>query len=159
MADVLMNSPLNLPVSLSLRHSLADKAHLTPVNTPTNAVYVSLPSFVTVTGTLGNAKSEINKAMAGGLLIQSLGSVPQLGDKAGAILQGVGNLLTKQPNPASTNAPAKTNATAAEMLAEGLNGLLSRQKAGSKATNAPAALTSKTNTPSQDANKVPPPKK
>src|SRR5262249_54099437 len=72
MADVLTNSPLNLPVTLSLRRSLAEKAHLLPANTPTNTTYVALPSFVTLAGTLGDPKSEINKLVIGGLLARSI---------------------------------------------------------------------------------------
>src|SRR5205823_9728208 len=53
---VLTNSPLNLPLDLSLRRSLAAKVNLVPDNTPTNAKYAALPRFVTIKGTLGNPK-------------------------------------------------------------------------------------------------------
>ena len=41
-AEVLTNSPLNLPVEFALRRSLAEKASLLPPNTPTNATYARL---------------------------------------------------------------------------------------------------------------------
>jgi uncharacterized protein involved in outer membrane biogenesis len=56
---VLTNSPLNFPVDFWLRRRLADKAGLTPANTPTNVPYVQLPQFVTVRGTLGQPKSDV----------------------------------------------------------------------------------------------------
>ena len=61
-ANVLTNSPLNLPVTLALRRALAEKINLLPANSVTNAVYVELPSFVTLTGTLGDPKTEYQQA-------------------------------------------------------------------------------------------------
>ena len=114
LADVLTNSPLNLPVEFALRRSLAEKSSLLPANTPSDARYARLPKFVTVKGTLGDPKSDLNEYALGGMLLKSgVGIAEKLGVKVdlktGNVLQGVGNLLTGQ-KPATTNQPT-TNAT------------------------------------------------
>jgi hypothetical protein len=114
-AEVLNRSPLNLPVEFSLRRSLAQRASLMPADAPPDAAYVRLPDFVTVKGTLGEPKTEMNKAKLGGLLLKSgIGIAEQLGvkvgDKTGGVLQGVGNLLTgDKPAAAATNQSGATN--------------------------------------------------
>jgi hypothetical protein len=152
MADVLTNSPLNLPVTLSLRRSLAEKAHLLPANTPTNTTYVALPSFVTLAGTLGDPKSEINKLVIGGLLFRSVGGLAPIGGKAGDILQEIGGALSGQSSATgNTNGTsnAKTNSTSA--LVDGISSLLAPKKdrtsANASATNAAPASTNKTSKP------------
>ncbi|HAV65216.1 MAG TPA: hypothetical protein DCY13_22945 [Verrucomicrobiales bacterium] len=105
-AQVLTNSPLNLPVEFSLRRSLADKAGLLPANTPTNVAYATLPQFVTVSGTLGEPKSEVNKLALGGLLLKSGAGIAEklgvkVGSEAGKVIQGVGNLLTGEKSDAA----------------------------------------------------------
>lgn len=100
-ADVLTNSPLNLPMEFALSRNLAEKSNLLPPNTPTNAAYATLPQFVTIGGTLGEPKSEVNKLALGGMLLQSgTGIAEKLGVKVdpavGNVLQGVGNLLGGQ---------------------------------------------------------------
>ena len=115
-AEVLTNSPLNLPVEFALRRSLAEKASLLPPNTPPDAPYALLPKFVTVKGTVGDPKPDLNEMALGGLLLKSgVGLAEKLGvkvdPKAGSALQGLGNLLTGQKpaantNPPSTNRPA-----------------------------------------------------
>ncbi len=126
MAEVLTNSPLDLPVSFSLRRSLAEKSNLMPPGAPPEAPYVKLPDFVKLTGTLGSPKTETDKLVISGLLLRSSSALPGVGGKAGNILQGLGGLLTGQGlpgaitnlNPAfrtnaniapSTNKPAKIN--------------------------------------------------
>jgi type II secretion system protein N len=146
MADVLTNSPLNLPVNLALVRSLADKVHLTPVNSPTNTPYVQLPNFVTLTGTLGDPKSEVNKLVMGGILARSIGGLAPIGGKAGSLLQNIGGMLAGQSaNPASTNGPARTNATSAATLTDAIGNLLAPKK-NQPATNPPSAST---NTPAK----------
>lgn len=116
MAEVLTNSPLNLPVEFALRRSLAEKASLLPPNTPPDAAYAVLPKFVTVKGTVGDPKSDLNEMALGGLLLKSgVGLAEKLGvkvdPKVGGALQGVGNLLTGQKPAANTN-QASTNRAA-----------------------------------------------
>ena len=113
-AEVLTNSPLNLPVEFALRRSLAEKSSLLPPNTPTNATYALLPKFVTVKGTLGAPKSDLNELALGGMLLKSgVGIAEKLGvkvdSKSGNVLQGIGNLLTGQ-KPATTNQPSTNTA-------------------------------------------------
>jgi hypothetical protein len=131
-------------VVLSLRRSLAERANLGSANTPTNATYVELPAFVTLAGTLGDPKTEINKLVIGGLLAKSLGGLGSVGGKAGTLLQGVGGLLAGQGGGiVNTNgsAGAATNATAA--LVQGLSGLLGQPKPSRPATNTAPVSTNK----------------
>jgi uncharacterized protein involved in outer membrane biogenesis len=146
LAEVLTNSPLQIPVSVSLERSVAQRLNMAG-NTPTNATYAKLPDFLTIKGTLGNSKSDINPValasavlqgaggtagQAGGVL-QSFsgllsggtnatpgGSTNQSGGKAGGLLQGIGGLLGGSM-PAATNAPA-TNQSPANSLLDGLFG-------------------------------------
>jgi hypothetical protein len=114
-ADVLNNSPLNLPIAFALSRSLAQRTSLLPANTPASAAYAALPQFVTVTGTLGAPKADLNKLALGGLLLNAgTGIAQKFGVKAdgsaGGILQGVGSVLTGQKTPAPTNLPATNTA-------------------------------------------------
>jgi hypothetical protein len=111
-ADVLTNSPLNLPVQLALSRPLAQKASLIPDGAPTNTTHVALPDFVTVKGTLGSPSADLNKVALGSLLLRALpGGV---GETAGQLLQGVqalgAGLLGGKTNVAGTNAPATNTA-------------------------------------------------
>ncbi|MCI0534993.1 MAG: AsmA family protein, partial [Verrucomicrobiales bacterium] len=160
-ADVFTNSPVNLPVNLALRRSLAEKARLVPTDAPTNTAYVSLPTFVKLTGTLGDPKSQTDKLVIAGLLARSaLKFVPGTEGGAGKVLQGVSDFLTRKgtapPNvSAPTNAPAgpaqPANPTAD--LIQGIGALLGgKQRAQPRPTNAPTLTnaapqsTSKANT-------------
>lgn len=105
LAEALTNSALDLPVTLQLRRALADRAKLA-VAGPSDAPFAALPDFLRAKGTLGVPRADINKLALGGVLLQSLGNVPGLGDdKTRAIFQGLGGLLTPT-KPAATNAPA-----------------------------------------------------
>jgi hypothetical protein len=113
LAEVLTNSPLNLPVEFALRRSLAEKASLVPSNTPTNARYAMLPKFVTIKGTIGEPKTDLNELALAGVLLKSGAGVAEklgvnVGGKTGDTLKNVGDLLTGQKT-ANTNA-SKTNA-------------------------------------------------
>ncbi len=116
MAEVLTNSPLDLPVSFYLRRSLAEKSNLMPPGAPPEAPYVKLPDFVKLTGTLGSPKTETDKLVISGLLLRSSSALPGVGGKAGNILQGIGGLLTGQGLPGAItnlNPTVKTNANSA----------------------------------------------
>jgi len=117
-AQVLTNSPLNLPVEFALSRNLAAKSSLLPANTPTNAAYATLPQFVTISGTLGEPTSHINKLALSGLLLQSgAGIAEKLGVKIDPslsnALKGVSSLLGGGQKPESKeedkDAPPKTN--------------------------------------------------
>ncbi len=136
---ILSNSVVQIPVSLALSRNLAQRANLLSPNTPTNAAFVPLPDFVTIRGTIGEPKTDINKAALLGAVAKSLGGVLPSGE-GGNLLQGLGSLLTK---PAATNAPgapAQTNHTG--NLLQGLGGLLGAPAPA--ATNSPPAATNQT---------------
>jgi len=112
-AEVLNNSPLNLPIALALSRSLAQRTSLLPANTPPNAAYAMLPQFVTVTGTVGAPKADLNRLALGELLLNAGAGIAQklgvkMEPKSGNMLQGVGSMLSGQ-EPATTNQP-DTNA-------------------------------------------------
>lgn len=148
---VLTNSPLNLPVALSLRKSLAEKALLVNKASASDAKYAPLPNFVTIRGTLGKPDSDINKmALAGTLINMTAGLTKNaaVGNAAAAL-----NALTGNSEP-NTNA-AGTNASAGSKLLQGLGGLLGGNKPVTNApsgTNAPPVSTNApaTNAPVQN---------
>jgi hypothetical protein len=133
-------------VSVSLERSVAQRINMAG-NTPTNATYAKLPDFLTMKGTLGSSKADINyvalasaalqgaggKAGQAGGVLQSLsgmlsggtnaassGSTNSSGSKAGGLLQGLGGLLGTKP-AAATNGPS-TNASPADRLFNDLFG-------------------------------------
>ncbi len=126
----LMQTPVNLPVNVSLNRELAQKARLMPANTPTNQAYVAIPAIASLKGTLGAPTPDIDKVAAGLLLARGLaglaggqtgnavsGVADLIGGVAkgetnavGNLIQGVGNLFGGKKQEAS---PAATPATAA----------------------------------------------
>jgi hypothetical protein len=72
-------------------------------NTDTNAAYVKLPDFLTMRGTIGEPKADINKLALAGTVVKSVtGFVPAAEKTAGGLL---GNILGTKP-AGTTNAPA-----------------------------------------------------
>ena len=65
LAPILTNSAIQFPISISLSRALGDRLGLTPANAPTNTPYVKLPDFVTMKGTVGNPKTDIDKVAVG----------------------------------------------------------------------------------------------
>src|SRR5205085_8325637 len=114
---ILTNSPLALPVELSLRRSLAEKSGLLSRDTPTNAKYAALPKFVTIKGTLGAPDPDINKLALGAVLVRAGAGLAgnAIGGNAGAAL----DLITGQKS--STNAPGTNNTS---KIIQGLGGFL-----------------------------------
>jgi hypothetical protein len=122
LAPVLTNSAIQIPVKVSLRQSLAEKAGLVPAGTPTNATYVKLPDFVTMKGTVGQPKADINylaiTAVAAKAGAGIGGRVGGAGVKDAADVMGiVGNLLggggttaTNTPRATTTNQPPTNQA-------------------------------------------------
>ena len=92
--ETLEASALDLPVQLSVRRDVADKAGLIPKGTPLSAKFVKLPDFVKVGGTIGEPKTKTNKLAIVGLLGQSAAGLPgTIENKAGGLLENAANLL------------------------------------------------------------------
>ena len=120
-APELTNSPLNIPVSIALSRSLAEKAVLLDASTPADAAYAPLPEFLTVKGTLGNPSPATDKLALAAMGAKTLGRAAaglggNLGGKVAGAAGVLGNLLGGQPAGAPTNAagtkpgtPAATN--------------------------------------------------
>ncbi|HEX4120606.1 MAG TPA: AsmA family protein [Verrucomicrobiae bacterium] len=82
-AEVLSNSPLNLPVQLSLRRSLALNVGLAPADTASNIAFVPVKNFVTIKGTIGEPASDVDKKALGGVFVSSgVGVARRLGGEA-----------------------------------------------------------------------------
>jgi uncharacterized protein involved in outer membrane biogenesis len=112
-ATALTNSPLNLPVEFSLERSLAERLSLLSANTPTNAAYAVLPPFITVRGTIGNPKSDLDRRALGGIVLRSGEGMGKqvgvtIGRKTGGWLKNFGGFLTGRKSD-GTNQPV-TNA-------------------------------------------------
>jgi hypothetical protein len=159
-ASELTNSTIRFPLRVSVERSLADRVGMIPPGTPTNAVYVRLPDYVTLVGTVGEPKTDINKLALVGTALQQLGGkIPGVDQKTGNVIQNLGGMLTGRPaGSGATNAPGATGTNAPAQAApatpvnviQGLSGLLG---GGRPATNAPAV----TNTPATNRPPAPSP--
>jgi hypothetical protein len=97
LAEVLTNSTINIPVTIFLSRSIGTQLNLASANTAASTTYVSLPQFLTLTGTIGNPKPDINKVALASLAVKSVGQSlldrsQNGGSKAGNLLN---NLLKK----------------------------------------------------------------
>ena len=135
LAAVLTNSALQIPVGVALRRELAQKSGLVSAGTPTNAVYVALPDFLTVQGTVGKAEPKINYAALAGFAVRA--SAGLVGNSGKAVLEqganlaeGVGRIFG---GGNKTNAPAATNSPSG-----GLGAALGNLLGGPRSTNSPA---------------------
>jgi hypothetical protein len=130
---VLTNSVIQFPISISLTRPVAQRINMVPSNTPTNATYVALPDFLTIKGTLGKPKSDINSGALAKAVLQGVGG----GGKVGNLIQGI--------------LPGGTGASAATNQPSGTGGLL-KGLGGSLLGSPPAATT---NAPSSNATQPP----
>jgi hypothetical protein len=73
LAPVLTNSAINIPITISVSQSIATQLNLASANAPAGTTYVPLPQFLTMTGTLGDPKTQIKKTALVGLTVKSLG--------------------------------------------------------------------------------------
>jgi len=113
LAAILSNSTIHVPVNVLLSRSLGDQIGLVNESTPTNAVYVPMPQFLTLKGTLGKADTDINKLAMGALGIKAIGGVVKgvggaTGEKVGGIFDAVGSLLGGGKSATGTNQPSAT---------------------------------------------------
>src|SRR5262249_47920218 len=77
-------------------------------DTPTNIVYVKLPEFLTIKGTLGAVQPETKKSVLAGMALKGVGGA--IPGKVGNILNNVEDVLGVGTKSANTNAPTATNA-------------------------------------------------
>lgn len=124
-APVLTNSPLEIPVSVALQRRLAEKSMLLDPATPTNAVYAPLPDFVTMKGTMGAPKPDINYVAVAAMGTRTLGRAgiglgTNVVDKIGNVGNVIGNILGGGAK--STNAPAASTNAPANPLGDLLKG-------------------------------------
>lgn len=104
-ADVLTNSTINIPVTVSLERALAQQINI--VAADTNAAYAALPQFLTMTGTVGVPRSQIDKLALGKVAL-----------KTGSGIWGAFQ------NAGSTNAPSGTNQpTQQQQINKGIDAL------------------------------------
>jgi hypothetical protein len=116
LAPVLTNSTIGIPIRATLSRPLASQIGLVDASTPADAVYVALPDFLKMEGTLGAPKPNIDKlalvalaAKTGGGIAEKIGGAG--GKEAGSILQGLGGLFGGSKSSATNSAPAKTNSS------------------------------------------------
>jgi len=95
--SVLTNSAINIPVTVSLSQAIAKQLNVTSTTASANAAYVPLPQFLTMTGTVGNPKANIDKLALAGVVVQSVGG--NLLNPSGNKPSPVGNLLNQLLRP------------------------------------------------------------
>jgi fatty-acyl-CoA synthase len=72
LAAVLTNSLVQIPISISLERDVAQRINMAG-NAPSTAIYVKLPDFLTMKGTLGNSKADIDKVALASAVLQGVG--------------------------------------------------------------------------------------
>jgi len=141
LADVLNNSALQVPVSISLSHGIAKNFGLV-ADASTNASYVKLPDFYTEKGTFDDPKPDINKvalAKVGGKALLGVGS--SLGGSTGQLFREAGSLFGTSSGTNSQQTKTNQPAPKSGSLLKGLGGFISGELSQ---TNAPS-----TNRPKQ----------
>ena len=131
--EVLNDSPLQIPISVLLERTIAQRIHLAG-NTPANALYAQLPDFLTMKGTLGKAKADINYIALSSAILQGTGGK---GGQVGGAIQGLSSLLSTGTNASSNNTSTTQLGGKAAGLLQGVGGILNNSM--SAATNAPAS--------------------
>ena len=122
LAEVLTNSVINIPVSISINKAFTSSfTNLSFVDAPTNGNYVKLPDFFSEVGTVGEPKPNIDKVALAKATVQAM--VPDLIGGTNGLLQGIGGLL--QVGGANTNLPSGTNQAPATNRAP-INNLLNK---------------------------------
>ena len=72
-ADELMNSPIEKSlIHLSVPRAAAERLHMAPKDAPSDSVFVKLPDFARIAGTLGEPKAEIDKRSLSGAAVRKL---------------------------------------------------------------------------------------
>ena len=100
MNSVLMDSPLNLPVTFYLEEGIAKRSNMTLTQAKTNSVgFLAMPQFVTIKGTPAEWKIDLKETVITGLLLKSgVGAVSDVGSTADKIVGNIGGLLIGDTN-------------------------------------------------------------
>ena len=121
LAPVLTNSTIKIPVQVGLSRALAGQVGLMGADTPTNAVYVALPDFLQLAGTVGHPQTIIDKlalvklaAQTGGGVIKGIGGAGV--EKTESLLNAAGSLFGGGKSATNPPAPATTNGSPAASL-------------------------------------------
>ena len=109
MDQAITNSTIAMPLTVALRRSLAEKIDFVPAGTPTNLAFVKLPEYVTIKGTVGEPKTDIDKKALVAMALQKYGGkIPGVDQKTSNLIQGLGGMLGG--NKSATNVTTSTNA-------------------------------------------------
>lgn len=125
--EVLMDTPLQLPVGIYLEQKVADKSNLTSSNARTNSAgFQAMPDFVKITGTPAEPGFSIDKTKIAGLLLKSgTGLVGDAGGAANQVVGRVGGLLVGDTS----------NTNGVQGVVKGLGGLVGIGGKDSDGTN------------------------
>ena len=95
LAPVLTNSAINIPITVSVSQDIAKQLNLASGNNSAGATYAPLPQFLTMTGTIGDPKTQIKKTALVGLTVKSFGSglMNQVTNPASPVRSLLNNLL------------------------------------------------------------------
>lgn len=125
-ANPVINSPLDLPMTMSIKKSYVQNVPFFAALAETNSDYVEVPlDVVKVGGTMGKPKAAVNLKLTTKNVTTILKGVEsQVGGKDGkAVLGGINSLIG---GSTTTNAPSTTNA--APTVNKLLNGLFNKNK-------------------------------
>lgn len=116
LAPVLTNSTIAIPVQVTLSRPLASQIGLVDANTPTNAIYVALPDFLKMEGTIGKPVAKTDKlalvalaAKTGGGLLKGIGGAA--GSQTSSAISALGGLFGGSKSTTTNSTPEKTNSS------------------------------------------------
>jgi len=141
LAPVLTNSPITLPVIISLSRPLAEKAGM---SVDTNSSYAKLPDFLLIGGTVGSPKADKRKmlVLATAGVKGILNAIPGTGN-AGSLVNQLGGLLSGG-SQTPTNSTGANQTNKSNNLLQGLNSLLGGAP-GANTNTPPGSNTTATN--------------
>lgn len=116
LAPILTNSTIEIPVKATLSRSLASQIGLVGASTPANAVYVALPDFLKMEGTIGKPQTKIDKLALVELAVKTGGGIAGKiggagGEKASSALNALGGLFGGSKSTTTNSPSATTNSS------------------------------------------------
>jgi hypothetical protein len=97
LAQVLTNSTINFPVAVSVSQSIGRQLNLASGQGTATEAYAPLPQFLTITGTLGDPKTQIKKSALVGLTVKStLGGLTSPSTNSASPIGGLLNNIFKR---------------------------------------------------------------